>query len=185
VGYNELLRLRPHLLILDISLSGMAIPQFITLVREVSTIPLLVITDTHEETEALQCLQAGADEFIVRPFSQKLLVARVMAHLRRAYRYNPRLVKPAEKSSTPGVPTIAATGSPVPGVPRQRKPLFPPQQQLPQLAFDPKLPHGWASCEACRYMGPQLKFQVTDALGRSTMICPHCRQSNFIVYATA
>lgn len=52
--------------------------------RERSAIPLLMLTVRHEEQDVVKALSLGADDYLAKPYSPKILVARVRALLRRA-----------------------------------------------------------------------------------------------------
>jgi DNA-binding response OmpR family regulator len=52
--------------------------------RAVSTTPVIVATARHEEAEIIRLLNAGADDYLVKPFSCEHLAARITAQLRRA-----------------------------------------------------------------------------------------------------
>ena len=53
-------------------------------IRETSKIPIIMLTAKGEETDELQGFDLGVDEYIAKPFSPKILVARVQAILRRS-----------------------------------------------------------------------------------------------------
>ena len=87
LGYIESTRL--DLAILDVMLpgtSGFAICQKI---REKHNYPVIMITAKIEETDKINGLTLGADDYITKPFRPLELVARVKAQLRRYKRYNP------------------------------------------------------------------------------------------------
>ena len=52
-------------------------------IRETSQVPVIILTAKSEEEDALEVFTAGADEFVTKPFSPKVLVARVRAILNR------------------------------------------------------------------------------------------------------
>jgi len=71
------------LAIIDINmplLDGLEVCHWI---REVSTIPIIIVTAKDGDTEELRGLQAGADDYIKKPFNPNVLVARVQVLLRR------------------------------------------------------------------------------------------------------
>ena len=74
----------PHLLILDIMLPGMDGWQICREVRKISDIPIIMLTAKGETFDKVLGLELGADDYIVKPFDPKELVARVKAVLRRA-----------------------------------------------------------------------------------------------------
>lgn len=78
----------PHLLLLDLMMPGISGLDVLRQIRETSTIPVIVLTALEEQAEGLHAFKIGADDYIVKPFDPKMLIARVIAQLRRAYRYN-------------------------------------------------------------------------------------------------
>ena len=74
---------KPDLVILDLGLPGMSGLDVTTHLRRSSTIPIIVLTARSEETDRVVGLELGADDYVVKPFSPKELVARVRAVLRR------------------------------------------------------------------------------------------------------
>ena len=74
----------PDLLILDIMLPGLDGFQVCQRVREVSTIPIIMLTAKGSEEDKVTGLRLGADDYIVKPFSAQELLARVEAVLRRS-----------------------------------------------------------------------------------------------------
>ena len=86
VFYNE----RPHLIILDISLPGIDGWKVCGRIREVSDVPILVLTARAETGDRIRGLDLGADDFLTKPFELRELVARIRAVLRRS---NPRLAE--------------------------------------------------------------------------------------------
>ena len=75
---------QPDLVILDLMLPGLDGLEVCRLIRQISTVPVLILTAKDEETDKIIGLSIGADDYITKPFSPKELVARVKAHLRRA-----------------------------------------------------------------------------------------------------
>lgn len=74
----------PDLVLLDLNLPGMGGFEFLQIFRETSQVPVLIISARDSEEDIIQGLGEGADEYITKPFSPKVLVARVQAMLRRA-----------------------------------------------------------------------------------------------------
>lgn len=75
---------QPELVLLDLNLPGMGGFEFLQIFRETSQVPILIISARDSEEDIIQGLGGGADEYITKPFSPKVLVARVQAMLRRA-----------------------------------------------------------------------------------------------------
>jgi len=75
---------RPDLIVLDLGLPGTDGLDVTRLVRRESNVPIIMLTARGEESDKLVGLELGADDYIVKPFSPKELVARVRSVLRRA-----------------------------------------------------------------------------------------------------
>src|SRR6187401_1114506 len=74
----------PDLAILDIKMPRMDGMETLRRLRQKTDIPVIILTSKDEEIDELFGLKMGADDFIRKPFSQRLLVERVKAVLRRA-----------------------------------------------------------------------------------------------------
>ncbi|MCD7058593.1 response regulator transcription factor [Pelagibacterium xiamenense] len=74
---------RPDLAILDIKMPRMDGMELLRRLRQKSDVPVIFLTSKDEEIDELFGLKMGADDFITKPFSQRLLVERVKAVLRR------------------------------------------------------------------------------------------------------
>ena len=81
---DGLLARPPHLGIFDIKMPRMDGMELLRRLRQKSDIPVIFLTSKDEEIDELFGLKMGADDFITKPFSQRLLVERVKAILRRA-----------------------------------------------------------------------------------------------------
>lgn len=83
-GYRMARKHHFDLIILDLMLPGMGGLDVLSRLREehVST-PVLILTARGQESDRVQGLERGADDYIVKPFSVRELIARVAAHLRR------------------------------------------------------------------------------------------------------
>ena len=74
---------QPDLILLDLMLPGMDGYQVCTEVRKTSRVPIIMLTAKGETFDKVLGLELGADDYIVKPFEPKELVARVKAVLRR------------------------------------------------------------------------------------------------------
>ncbi len=83
-GLRELHAWRPALVLLDVSMPGLDGFQTLARIRDLSDVPVLMLTARGAELERVRGLQAGADDYVVKPFGRQELVARVEALLRRA-----------------------------------------------------------------------------------------------------
>lgn len=78
---------RPDLVLLDIVLSGVVDGYAVARrVREFSDVPIIMLTAKARESDLLRGFDAGADDYLTKPFSSKELLARVRAVLKRARR---------------------------------------------------------------------------------------------------
>ncbi|MBI3163310.1 MAG: response regulator transcription factor [Chloroflexi bacterium] len=75
---------RPNLVILDLNLPGMDGLDICRALRRDSDVPIIMLTARIEETDRLIGLELGADDYIVKPFSPREVVARVRTVLRRS-----------------------------------------------------------------------------------------------------
>ena len=75
---------RPNLVILDLNLPGLDGLDVCRALRRDTDIPIIMLTARLEETDRLIGLELGADDYVVKPFSPREIVARVRAVLRRA-----------------------------------------------------------------------------------------------------
>lgn len=83
-GLEEAERVSPDLLILDLMLPGLHGLEVAREVRAVKDVPILMLTALGEEEDVLTGFDVGADDYLPKPFSPKVLVARVRAILHRA-----------------------------------------------------------------------------------------------------
>ena len=73
----------PNLMLLDVMLPGMDGWQVCREVRKISNIPIIMLTAKDEAFDKVLGLELGADDYIVKPFDMKELVARIKAVIRR------------------------------------------------------------------------------------------------------
>ncbi|WP_438721616.1 response regulator transcription factor [Bartonella rochalimae] len=74
----------PHLAIFDIKMPRMDGMELLRRLRQKSDLPVIFLTSKDDEIDELFGLKMGADDFITKPFSQRLLIERVKAVLRRS-----------------------------------------------------------------------------------------------------
>jgi len=75
----------PDLILLDIMLPGMSGFEICRMIRQESTVPILMLTARGDEPDRVVGLDLGADDYITKPFSLREVLARVRAALRRAH----------------------------------------------------------------------------------------------------
>jgi len=85
-GLREFHAWRPDLVVLDVNMPELDGWGVLERIRDMSDVPVLMLTARGEELERVRGLQAGADDYLVKPFGKQELVARVQALLRRASR---------------------------------------------------------------------------------------------------
>jgi DNA-binding response OmpR family regulator len=87
-GLQKAYETKPDLIILDVMLPGMDGWQTCRRFREMSTVPIMMMTALGTEDNVVKGLELGADDYLVKPVTLKELGARVKALLRRAYSSN-------------------------------------------------------------------------------------------------
>ena len=104
-GLREFHARRPDLVILDVSMPVMDGWQMLDRIRDMSDVPVIMLTARADELERVRGLQAGADDYVVKPFGkQELVRARAGAAspggARRAYRADGLVRQTASSRST-------------------------------------------------------------------------------------
>ena len=74
----------PDLVVTDLMMPGMSGVEVCRAIRSVGKTPVLVLSVREHERSKVEALDAGADDYVTKPFSIQELLARVRAHLRRA-----------------------------------------------------------------------------------------------------
>jgi two-component system response regulator RegX3 len=73
----------PSLVILDLMLPELSGLDVCREIRQISTVPIIMVTAKDSEADKVSGLEIGADDYVTKPFSVRELVSRVRAHLRR------------------------------------------------------------------------------------------------------
>jgi len=81
---------QPELIVLDLGLPDLSGESACRKLREETLVPIVVLTAWHGATETVQLLNAGADDYVTKPFSAPVLVARVQAQIRRSQLFKSR-----------------------------------------------------------------------------------------------
>ena len=91
---------RFDLILLDVNMPGIAGMEACRIIRSQSDIPIVILSIRDAEKEKVEALDAGADDYVTKPFSMPELLARIRAALRRA---------PLMSSSTPDLLNLGPT----------------------------------------------------------------------------
>ena len=83
-GLTMIVESRPDVVLLDLGLPDIDGVDLLRMIRAVSTMPIVVITARDGDDQVVRTLDAGADDYVVKPFSAAQLAARLRAVLRRS-----------------------------------------------------------------------------------------------------
>lgn len=158
----------PHLVLLDLMLPGLNGFDVCQTIRKKSQVPVIMMTARVETTHQMRGFRLGADDYVLKPFDPQILVARVIAHLRRTYRYDHGSLH-LRDAAVADKQAASVQAAPV-------------QERVEASS---RVPEGWAGCGACSYMGPLEKFpRRYNGHGQNVLTCPHCgveRMVQFVV----
>src|ERR1700761_4188637 len=93
----------PDLAIVDVKMPRMDGMELLRRLRQTTDLPVIILTSKDEEIDEILGFNLGADDYIHKPFSQRLLLERVKAVLRRA--------RPEGEEEVPGTVSIGQAGS--------------------------------------------------------------------------
>lgn len=85
-GFSSIVREKPDLVILDLLLpgqNGLDVLRKVKNIKEIKQIPIIIISAKKEELDIVLGLELGADDYLTKPFSPKILFSKVKAVLRR------------------------------------------------------------------------------------------------------
>lgn len=74
----------PDVMILDLIMPGLGGVEVVRRIREISTVPIIVLSALGEEPRKVEALELGADDYMTKPFGMEELLARIRSLLRRA-----------------------------------------------------------------------------------------------------
>lgn len=83
-GIRLSVSVQPELILLDLGLPDIDGKEVIAGVRQWSQVPIIVCSVRSSDEEIIQALQAGADDYVTKPFNSEVLLARIHANLRKA-----------------------------------------------------------------------------------------------------
>jgi DNA-binding response OmpR family regulator len=92
-GLQQIVQSAPDVVVLDMGLPDLDGAELLKMIRAVTDVPVIVATARSEDRDVIRTLDAGADDYLVKPFSVEQLEARLRAVLRRS----------AAESSTPQI----------------------------------------------------------------------------------
>ncbi|RYP85328.1 response regulator transcription factor [Nocardioides guangzhouensis] len=85
-GLDLILQQRPDVVLLDLGLPDLEGLTLISMVRAASEVPIIVVTAQDDDPTMVRALDAGADDYVVKPFGTDQVAARIRAVLRRGVR---------------------------------------------------------------------------------------------------
>ncbi|HEX4068219.1 MAG TPA: response regulator transcription factor [Acidobacteriaceae bacterium] len=110
----------PDLIVTDLMMPGMTGVDLCRAVRRKTGIPILVLSVRDQEHVKVEALDAGADDYVTKPFSSQELLARVRAHLRRApERSGDAPIEVGDFLVDPAAHTVSVTGRTVHLTPKE------------------------------------------------------------------
>jgi two-component system KDP operon response regulator KdpE len=93
---RQVLETPPDLILLDLGLPDLGGYEALRMIRAVSAVPVVVITARDEESEIIRVLDAGADDYVIKPFGAGQIEARIRAVLRRGSQADDKSAGPLE-----------------------------------------------------------------------------------------
>jgi len=85
--FQEFIAYEPHLVLLDINLPAYDGFYWCGKIREISKVPIIFISSRNSNMDIIMAINMGGDDFIQKPFSLEVLMAKTNALLRRTYDY--------------------------------------------------------------------------------------------------
>lgn len=101
-GFNKYKTFQPDLILLDIMMPKMNGFEVCEKIRLESYVPIILLTARAEESDKVRGLELGADDYVVKPFGVKELVARVHANIRRSKLMQTQLEKEEQNNDVVG-----------------------------------------------------------------------------------
>ncbi len=110
-GLERLMADHPDVVVLDLGLPDLDGGELLRMIRATSEVPLIVATARDDEDEIVRLLDAGADDYVVKPFTAAQLEARIRAVLRRTIDATPtELIVVGDLSIDPGAREARLSG---------------------------------------------------------------------------
>ena len=109
----------PDLVITDLMMPGLSGVEVCRAIRTHSAIPILVLSVRDHERSKVEALDAGADDYVTKPFNTQELLARVRAHLRRAPERTTSAIEAGDFVIDSAAHAIAVLGKPIHLTPKE------------------------------------------------------------------
>ncbi|MGX7059630.1 response regulator transcription factor [Vagococcus humatus] len=84
---TDFLDYQPHLVLLDINLPAYDGFYWCQKIREISKVPIIFLSSRQTNMDMIMAMNMGGDDFVNKPFSMDILIAKIQALLRRTYNY--------------------------------------------------------------------------------------------------
>lgn len=85
---DEFMTIQPHIILLDISLPFFNGYYWCSEIRKVSKVPIIFLSSHTENLDIVMAMNMGGDDYITKPFSMDIVIAKIQAILRRTYMYD-------------------------------------------------------------------------------------------------
>ena len=119
-GLQQAVEGRPDLVVLDLGLPDLDGAELLRMLRAVSTVPVIVATARDDDGSIVSALDAGADDYVLKPFQAGQLEARIRAVLRRAGGVEaPSAVTVGDLTVDPRTRRVTLAGAPVELAPKE------------------------------------------------------------------
>lgn len=115
-GLNKARKITPDLILLDLMLphvDGLDVCKILRAKETTRSIPVIMLTAKGEESDVVTGLEVGADDYVAKPFSPKVLIARIRAALRRQNGEEPasaNIIRAGEVTIDPGRHEVTIAG---------------------------------------------------------------------------
>jgi two-component system KDP operon response regulator KdpE len=109
----------PDLVITDLMMPGMSGVELTRAIRTRMSTPILVLSVREHERSKVEALDAGADDYVTKPFNTQELLARVRAHLRRAPERTTAAIEQGDFMLDPNAHTISVQGKAIHLTPKE------------------------------------------------------------------
>ena len=112
-AFEEFQKVNPDLVLLDLMLPGKDGLEVCREIREISSVPIIMLTAKSDTVDVVLGLESGADDYVPKPFKPKELIARVRARLRISEPQAPELLTVGDVVVDVAGHTVTKGGSPV------------------------------------------------------------------------